>query len=174
MKCINLETDRLLLKPLTLLHLSKEYVNWLNDIEIYSYLETGGNYTHEKLKEFLTEQEKQKILFWAIHLKDSGKHIGNIKIDPLNKTQDSGEYGILMGDKTEWGKGYAKEASKVVINYCFEELGFSQITLGVIDKNINALKLYEKLGFKVDKVIVDFGVYQNQSCNAIRMSKKNG
>lgn len=173
MECINLETERLLLKPLTLLHLSKEYVNWLNDVEIYSYLETGGNYTIEKLREFLTDQEEKKILFWAIHLKNSGKHIGNIKIDPLNETRDSGEYGIMMGDKTEWGKGYAREASAAVIKFCFKELGLSQITLGVIEKNTTAVKLYEKLGFKVDKVIMDFGVYQNQTCNSIRMIKKN-
>lgn len=173
MKCIDLQSKRLFLKPLSIQHLSDEYVSWLNDIEVYSFLETGGNYTIEKLEEFLKEQDKKKILFWAIHLKVSDKHIGNIKIDPINEIQNSGEYGIMMGDRTEWGKGYAKEASLIVINYCFNELKLWKITLGVIEKNTNAVRLYEKLGFKVEKLNQDVGVYQNKVCNSIRMIKIN-
>ncbi|MBQ4801424.1 GNAT family N-acetyltransferase [Aquimarina sp. MMG015] len=173
MKCIELETERLLLKPLSLDHLSNTYVKWMNDLDVYKYLETGGNYTIEELEKYLKEQEEKKILFWAIHLKESNKHIGNIKIDPINKIDNSGEYGIMMGDKSEWGKGYAKEASLRIIGYCFDEVALSKITLGVIDNNVNALKLYEKIGFVVESVIENSGIYQGEICNSIRMIKEN-
>ena len=45
-----LETDRLILKPLNMYFLSKDYVNWLNDKEVNRYLESGGNYTLEMLR----------------------------------------------------------------------------------------------------------------------------
>jgi hypothetical protein len=61
-------------------HVSDEYVNWLNDAEVIRYLETGGDYTREKLQDFLSSVEKNQILFWAIHLKSNNKHIGNINI----------------------------------------------------------------------------------------------
>ena len=67
-------------------------------------------------------EANDSMLFWAIHLKEGGKHIGNIKIDPVNKRHGLGEYGIMIGDSDEWGKGYAKEASELVIHHCFRDL----------------------------------------------------
>lgn len=173
MKTLEIESERLILKPLSLQHLSKTYVSWLNDIDVYRYLETGGNYTYQELETYLKNQVEKDILFWAIHLKSNNKHIGNIKIDPINTELKSGEYGIMMGDKTEWGKGYAKEATLRILKFCFEEINLSQITLGVVENNTNALKLYETLGFKTEKVNKNTGVYQGETCNSIRMVKKN-
>ena len=147
MKACYLESDRLYFKPLSRLHLSQNYVNWMNDDDVNRYLESGGDYTIEKLEAFLEEQEKKEILFWAIHLKSSNKHIGNIKIDPINFEDNIGEYGIMMGDKNEWGKGFAKESSLKIINYCFKNFRLNEIRLGVKTNNIAAVSLYENLGF---------------------------
>jgi aryl-alcohol dehydrogenase-like predicted oxidoreductase len=170
---IELETERLKLKLLSIDHLSNTYVSWMNDEEVTRYLETGGNYTIDLLEIFLKEQEEKNILFWAIHIKDSNKHIGNLKIDPINTKLNSGEFGIMMGDKTEWGKGYAEEASLKVINYCFNELKLSQITLGVIVRNIKAIQLYKKMGFEITETIKNYAVYEGIYYDSIRMLKKN-
>ena len=167
---IDLTSERLVLKRLSANHISTDYVSWLNDPGVNVFLETKGNYTIEMLEKYVEEQYKNEIYFWAIHLKDTNKHIGNIKIDPINDKENSGEYGILMGDRTNWGKGYAKEASLRIITYCFEELKLSKITLGVIQDNINAVKLYEKIGFTIDEVKKDVGIYNNKLSNSLRMS----
>ena len=168
-----LESERLYFEALSSKHLSDTYVNWLNDTRVNKYLESGGDYTLKTLETFLTEQVQKNILFWAIYIKASKKHIGNIKIDPINLENNSGEYGILMGDCDEWGKGYAKEASRTIIDFCFNTLKLSQITLGVIDENKSAVKLYEKLGFEIESINENSGVYDTKMCNSIRMVKKN-
>ncbi len=173
MKAVHLESERLYFEPLSSAHLSYDYVNWLNDKEVYKYLETGGDYTYNALEQFLLEQERKDILFWAILKKDSNKHIGNIKIDPIDVENNSGEYGIMMGDRNEWGKGFAKEASKTIIEYCFEVLQLSKITLGVIENNISAVSLYENLGFKIYDRIKSYGFYDNKKCDSLRMELKN-
>ena len=170
MKAVELESERLFLKPLSQKHLSLAYVNWLNDIEVNTYLESGGNYTLQLLADFLKEQEQKDILFWAIHLKNSNKHIGNIKIGPINYEQSSGEFGILMGDKENWGKGFANEASNRIIKYCFEQLKLTKITLGVIENNIKAVSLYHKIGFITTEKNENVGVYNNKLSNSLRMS----
>ena len=170
MKNIDLESERLIFKRLSEEHISTTYLNWLNDPEVYKYLETGGNYTMDMLRVFVEEQYKKEIYFWAIHLKDSKKHIGNIKIDPINLNTNSGEYGILMGDRLNWGKGYAKEASLTIIKYCFENIELDKITLGVVEDNINAVFLYKKIGFEIDEIIKGTKSYNNKISNAIRMS----
>ena len=151
-----LESDRLILKPVGLAQHSQIYVNWMNDPDVNRFLESGGDYTIELLYDFLNEIEQSIILFWAIYRKDSNTHIGNIKIDPINTKHQYAEYGIMMGDRTQWGKGYAKEASITVINYCFSEtINMRKINLGVHAKNTAAVELYRKIGF------IEEGRYRN-------------
>jgi len=170
MKNIDIESERLTYKRVSSEHISEDYVRWINDPEVNMYLETRGNYTLDKLKSYIEEQYNNEVYFWAIHLKSSNKHIGNIKIDPINVETKSGEYGILIGDKANWGKGFAREATTRIINYCFDELGLSKITLGVIEDNIAAVNLYKKLGFKIDEVVTGTKAYNNKICNSLRMS----
>ena len=82
----------------------------------------------------------------------------------------------MMGDSDEWGKGYAKEASEIIIDYCFRELRIRKITLGVVEDNSAALNLYRKLGFLIEGVYRNHGYYDGKLCNIIRMAifKPNG
>ena len=152
-----LETTRLTLKPLNKYFLSQDYVDWMNDDEVNRYLESGGDYTLEKLQQYLEEVERNPKYFWAIRLKETNKHIGNIKIDPINLNDISGEYGIMIGDRSTWGKGIAKEASEIVLAFCFETLQLKKITLGVQKNNLKAIRLYEKLGFTLEKQLESNG-----------------
>lgn len=166
---IDLESDRLEIKRLTTEHVNHNYLSWLNDPEINAFLEVNGDYTMCLLEEYVKKMYKNETYFWAIHIKATGKHIGNIKIDPINLDKNSGEYGILMGDKSVWGKGYAEEASLSVINFCFEKLELSKITLGVIEGNTRAIRLYRKMGFKIQKKEYDKGFYNGKLRNSLRM-----
>jgi ribosomal-protein-alanine N-acetyltransferase len=169
-----LETERLYLKALSSKHLSLEYVRWMNDPEVYRWLESGGNYTLESLQVFLDSIEKNPILFWAIHLKSSEKHIGNIKIDPISARHSHGEYGLLLGDRTAWGQGFAFEASKAVINYCFDgEPQLRKILLGVVRNNKSAVSLYERLGFVTEGIYKSHAFHEGVYCDVLRMAVFN-
>ena len=184
MKNIDLESERLKFRRVSLEHLTKDYVSWLNDPIVNIFLDTKVTYTLDLLKSYLDELNNNEVYFWAIHLKETNKHIGNIKIDlkpTLSESEkhisykelthsNNAEYGILMGDKLSWGKGYAKEATIQIIKYCFEELKLSEIILGVIEDHIKAVELYKNIGFVVDGVIKDIGTYNNKLSNGLRMS----
>jgi len=143
----------------------------MNDHEVTRYMEVFGDYSKDDLEKYLLVAEKNStLLFWAIHIKENNKHIGNIKIDPINRYHGFGEYGIMMGDKSEWGKGYAAEATKTIINYCFKEQGLHKIVLGVVEDNLPAVNLYKKLGFVIEGVYKDHGKYDGRYCNILRMA----
>jgi len=173
MNAVILSSERLIYEPLGISHLSKRYLEWMNDKEVTKFLDAGGDYTMDKLKNFLKNYQKKKILFWAIKIKKSGLHIGNIKIDPIEKISKIGHYGILIGDREEWGKGYAFEASETIIDFCFKKLILSEIILGVQKKNIYALRLYLKLGFKIYERADHSKIYKDVPEYSIMLGLKN-
>ena len=171
MKAPELISERLFFEPLGEAHLSNEYVYWMNDPEVNIYLESGGDYSLKKLELFLKQVESKSMLFWAIRIKESGKHIGNIKIDPVNERNRTGESGILIGDKKEWGKGNATEASNTILEFCFSDnVKLRKVTLGVVAENESAVQLYGKLGFIQEGLLKKQALHMNKWCDVIRMA----
>lgn len=169
-----LETERLILEPIGLEHCTETYLGWLNDPEVYRWLETRGSQTMPMIKEYINQQITNKTYMWAIKIKSLQKHIGNIKVDAINEIHSLGEFGILMGDKAEWGKGYAREASLEIMNYFFEKPEpLRKITLGVVDQNEAAVKLYKNLGFEVEGLYKDHVCYEGIYYSILRMAKFN-
>jgi ribosomal-protein-alanine N-acetyltransferase len=165
-----LESQRLLLIPINNSFCSVSYLSWLNDPDVCKYLESGGAYNIDTLNEYILNAVNNNVFLWAICLKNNNKHIGNIKIDPISFRHQRGEYGILIGDKTEWGKGYAKEASDLIIDFCFKKLNLRKITLGVVESNKAAVSLYKKMCFHIEGVYKDHGIYENKVENVLRMA----
>jgi len=151
-KKIKLEGQRIFLKTLDQNQATKEYCGWLNDAEVNKYLETRET-TIAKLKQYIKEKnENPKCLFFGIFFKENNKHIGNIKLEPIDFKNKKATIGILIGDKNYWGRGIGTEAIKVLVDYGFKNLNLKEINLGVISENKPALNLYKKVGFKVDGV----------------------
>lgn len=75
-----------------------------------------------------------------------GVYVGNIYLTDIDKYK--GEYHVFIGERSYWGKGIAKQASKQIIDYARNELKLKKVELGVSEENVGAIKLYESLGFK--------------------------
>jgi len=136
------------LRKLTLKNATKEYCNWLNDKEVNRYLETRKA-TINSLKKFINDKNKKKdcLLFGIFHKE---KHIGNVKLEPINYKEKTAELGILIGNKGYWNKGYGTKVMNLIINHAFNNLKLDKITLGVKANNKNAIKLYERVKFKTN------------------------
>ncbi len=173
-----LSSNRLYFTKITSSHCTQNYLSWLHDKEVNLYLESGRYpETLDSLLSFVNNAYTKEVLFLAIHKKEDNKHIGNIKIDGINRLHSFAEYGILMGDKSEWRKGFAKEASITILNHCFNRLNIRKINLGVLNENKGAIKLYEQLGFKTEgclkKHIFSNGEYKDVIRMAIFKSDLN-
>jgi ribosomal-protein-alanine N-acetyltransferase len=165
-----LEGQRITLHPLTLSFCLEKYLSWLNDSDVYAHLNSGGNYTMEELYNFVNKNAVEGVLFWAIVEKKDNNHIGNIKIDKINLSELHGEYGIMIGEKSAWGRGYGAEASKIVIDYCFNCIGLEAINLGVLAENKSAVNLYKKLGFSIVPTESSNGDKKNENDLYYRMT----
>jgi UDP-4-amino-4,6-dideoxy-N-acetyl-beta-L-altrosamine N-acetyltransferase len=79
-----------------------------------------------------------------------GTPVGTIGLSHIDRKGGSAEYGILIGEESARGKGIAREASEVMLDYAFNVLGLHRVSLRVFADNHAAIALYRRLGFRSD------------------------
>jgi ribosomal-protein-alanine N-acetyltransferase len=168
-----LESNRLILSQISLKDISNDYVSWLNDKEVNRFMRFNEDYTVKMLEDYIKNLIKNKTNFWAIKIKDTNKHIGNIKIDPIDFYHGFAELGIMIGAKEEWGKGYAQESMNLVIDYCFNNLKIRKINLGVLSENFAAVSLYLKMGFTIEGTLKYQVKFNDKYIDTIKMAVFN-
>ncbi|RZL36659.1 MAG: N-acetyltransferase, partial [Pedobacter sp.] len=94
------------------------------------------------LKNKLNNKNEQRF---AICLATNDRYIGNIQL--INIDSNKGSFHIFIGEKEFWGKGIAQQATQLILNYAFTELGLQQIDLEVNVANLPAIAVYKKIGF---------------------------
>lgn len=161
--------ERIYLKTMQAENATAEYAGWLNDPAVNKYLETKSANIGELKNYIKAKLADENCLFFGIFMKDSDKHIGNLKLEPIDWRKKFAVFGILIGDKNYWGKGLATEATKLITDFSFNKLNLETLELGVIADNLAALKVYEKIGFKVDKINKAAVNYNGRSFDQIIM-----
>ena len=76
------------------------------------------------------------------------RHIGNIKLGPIDWNQGFGDIGFIIGAKECWGKGYAAESIQLLAGYAFGSLKLHKLTASCYAVNIGAIKTLKKAGFE--------------------------
>jgi RimJ/RimL family protein N-acetyltransferase len=146
-----LETRRLILEPFSEKHLSQRYVGWLNDAEVVRFSEQRlKKHTLESCRDYMTSFNGSPNYFWAIVSRNAEEgHIGNITahVDSPNEVAD---IGILIGEKTLWGKGYGLEAFEAVVEFLFHQQGLRKVTAGALSINIGMTRIMQRTGMKED------------------------
>lgn len=134
---------------------NEQYYNWINDPEINQFLETRYHpRSLENIKGFVKSMDGRgdEILF-AICDTATDKHIGNIKLGPINWVHRYGDISLLVGDKAYWGKGIATEAIRLVTEFAFYTLNLHKVKAGCYAQNTGSRKAFEKVGFELEGVL---------------------
>jgi RimJ/RimL family protein N-acetyltransferase len=110
--------------------------------------------------------------------KNSQKPIGVTSLIQIDHKNRNAECIIDIGDKEFWGKGYGKEALKLLLDYAFLEMNLHRVSLRVFSFNEKAIHLYKKLGFEQEGTsrqaifregkwhdIIHMGILQHQYIN---------
>ena len=146
--------NRIALRKVLQKDANKNYLLWLNDYEINKFMETR-HYIHSipKIKNFIKNCSKENSLLLAICTNKNNKHIGNIKIGPINNFHQTAEISYFIGEKSEWGKGYATEAVNLAVNYSFNKIKLFKFYAGIYKSNLSSSKVLSNSGFKIEAKI---------------------
>lgn len=136
------------LKLLTPDDVTLEYLEWLIDPDINQYLESRwGSYTLEDLRNYVRSNNNSNNFLFGIFLQD-GKHIGNVKLGNINWIHRYADIGIIIGDKSYWGKGYGTKAIELATEYAFTEINLNHLMAGIYANNIASYKAFSKAGYR--------------------------
>lgn len=152
---LKIEGKNILLRPVRISDVNEKYVGWLNDSEVAQFLETHfQTQTLQTVRDYVSNlvSGPQDSLFLAMIEKTTQKHIGNIKVGPINPHHLFADVSLFIGDKTAWGKGYATEAIRLVVRHSFQVLGLHRLNASIYDPNKGSQKAFLKAGFKEEGV----------------------
>ena len=130
-------------------HDLSNYLSWMRNTNSNIYIQgVSKNYSSEELIRYITEKNNSwTALLLGIFTKSDFHHIGNIKLEPI-VTKKSATIGILIGEESWRGKGVGFEVIARLLEYSFNDLELEIVELGVSKRNLKALSLYTRLGFK--------------------------
>lgn len=74
--------------------------------------------------------------------------VGHLNVRDFDTPNRTAEFGILIGDPADRGRGYGTEATRLALRYAFDLLGVHNVWLDTTSANPAAIRAYEKAGFR--------------------------
>lgn len=140
-----IETPRMLIRNF-MLDDAKDLHEILGDEEVMKNCEAA--YSFDKTALFLKQFCIEKDGAVAAVCKENQKVIGYILFNEVDKNVY--EIGWFF-NKVYWGKGYAFESCKAIVDYAFENLNAHKVFAETIDET-KSVNLMKKLGMKLEGV----------------------
>jgi len=121
-----------------------------SDPEVTFFI-TGGvpEFEPDFLRSYLGYYERYAGYgFWAVEERATGEFIGWFHLRPEPDTpEDEPELGYRLV-KSAWGKGYATEGSRALIDRAFRELGARRVHATTMTVNVGSRRVMEKAGLR--------------------------
>lgn len=155
MTALRLEGDVIYLTPLSMADVSEKYVEWLNDPVVCRDNSHGAiRNTLARTTDYVKSvQNSETTRAFAIRLKSSAEHVGNVSLQKIDRTNQSAELAILIGEKDAWGLGVGTEAYRLLMDYGFNELNLNRIYSGQTARNSAMIRVCEKVGMTKEGVL---------------------
>lgn len=139
-----ISVDKISLRDFTASDIDNK-IRWINDFDNNLYLHYDIPLNYEDTLLWFNSKNNQTRLDCTIEY--CGVPVGIIGLLNIDYVNLKAEYYVCLGEKRFKRKGIAKKASEILISYAFDILNLNKVYLNVDAENVDACKLYEKLGF---------------------------
>lgn len=121
-------------------------VEWINNPENNKFLHYDIPLSVENTQKWFEKNKSADNRYDATIVAD-GIPCGTIGLLNIDKKNGKAEYYIAMGKTSLKGKGVSTIASRLLLDYAFQELSLNRVYLYTEVENIAAQRLFEKVGF---------------------------
>lgn len=112
-----------------------------------------------------------EVIQYIIEDLESSLPVGSVYIRDIDTENESGEYGIFIGEDSARGKGLGSETAKLFTDFALYQLGFHRISLRVIASNASAYRSYINAGFEVEGTFRDMEKLDGEFCDIVFMAR---
>ncbi len=148
-----LTTERLALRPVTPRDHSALLAHWTTP-EVRRFLFDGGVISADEITEAIEESARDFAAagygLWLIQLKEQADLVGTAGLRPLERLGLEIFYSVAPG---WWGKGYATEAARAVVEHALGPLGLPEVLAEVDEGNTASVAVIERLGMTAFEVV---------------------
>ena len=170
MKVIFLDGEKIFLRPLGRDD-AELIVPWVNDQEVTRTLLLHRPVNLESEEEFLAKATtSQTEVIFGIVEKTSDCLVGVVGLPQIDYRNRHSSFGIFIGDKSKWGRGYGTEATFLTVQYAFGTLNLNRVWLHVSADNPAAIRAYEKVGFRKEGLLRQYLYRGGQHLDIIAMA----
>jgi RimJ/RimL family protein N-acetyltransferase len=123
------------------------YRGWLADLDVTRYLLVRFPPSEKQEEEWYERQaSSEATAIWAIVLE--GRPIGSTGLHNIDWINRHASSGMLIGDRSQWGKGYASQAVALRTAFAFRELGLERLETESFAVNAPMHRALEKSGYR--------------------------
>ena len=127
------------------------YDRWFNDFEVgMPYFVQLRPHTREAREAWYEQLAKDdpSVVNFQIYERTTMRPIGRTFLNQIDLFERTADFGLFIGEKDCWGKGYGTETATLVLDYGFTLLRLHNIMLRVDSFNERAIRAYKRAGFR--------------------------
>ncbi len=150
-----LRGDKVLLRPFTAADIDDAYIGWLNDPDVVRFSNQRFlRHDRESCLRYLASFAGTDNLFMSARTlsdESDGKAIGTLTAY-VSSHHGTVDVGIMMGDKSVWGRGYGQDAWNTLTHWLLLRQDIRKLTAGTLASNFGMIKLMERSGMTLEAV----------------------
>jgi RimJ/RimL family protein N-acetyltransferase len=126
------------------------YMKWINDFEVVRTLgQPIRPMTWEAEEAWYNGlQSNNSEVAFTIYERATMRPIGNTGLHQVDHRHRTATWGIMIGEKECWGKGYGTETTRLMLDYGFTALSLHNIMLTVYSFNERGIRAYTRAGYR--------------------------
>ncbi len=147
---VALRTRDLILRSLETSDAHGPYAAWMLDEEVTRYLEVRFAPPDAAALELFIARMNDSIdnlLLGLFPSDDLERHIGNIKLGPIDNRHACAAIGLMIGAREYWGRGLAGQAVAAVAELGFDDFGLERVEAGFYADNVASQRAFKRAGF---------------------------
>ena len=126
------------------------YTRWMNDLAVMRNFGTPPIPMTLEREEGWYERASTSddTASFTIYERATWTPIGNTSLMGIDWRNRTAEFGILIGEVAQRGRGFGTETARLILDYAFTALGLHSVFLRVHEYNLAGQRAYAKAGYR--------------------------
>ncbi|MBR3348506.1 MAG: GNAT family N-acetyltransferase [Solobacterium sp.] len=145
------------------------YAYWFSQPQIMFQCGFEKPVDEEEMKTVINVNHKSEDSLWFTITDFEGNLIGETGLLRMFPAWHQTDLTIIIPDPKMQSQGYGTEAIRLMLDLAFETYGMHRVSIGVVGLNTEALRFYERIGFKKEGILEEAYYYNNEYSDFVMM-----